>query len=414
MVVGGVLDLPLLETFLDGGNRPSKGIDPVDERHGISLDRVGERLDVVGAGERIDDVGHAGLVGEDLLGAQRDPRRLVGRQRQRLVVGVGVQRLRAAEDRRQRLEGGADDVVAGLLSGERRAGGLRVKSHLPRCRVLRSNAVAHEPGPHPARGPVLGDLLEDPVVRVPEERDPRGEDVHIEADRLGRFDVGEPVGDGERHLLHRGGARLAHVIAADRDRVPRRQFRGAIGKQIGDQAHRGRGRKDVGAARHVLLEDVVLDRAPDLVGRHPLFLGHELVEEQQRRRRRVDRHRRRDLAERDAVEQAAHVLDGVDRHADLADLPVGERLVRVDPHLRREVERHRQPGLTGLEEVAEPLVGLFGGPEPGVLAHRPRSARVHRLVGPPRVRVRARLTELRLRVPAREGVGPVDRGLVLI
>jgi hypothetical protein len=37
-------------------------------------------------------------------------------------------------------------------------------------------------------------------------------------------------------------------------------------------------------------------------------------------RRRVDRHRRRDLVERDAVEQAAHVLDRVDRDADLADL----------------------------------------------------------------------------------------------
>jgi hypothetical protein len=36
-------------------------------------------------------------VGDDLLRAQRDAHRLLGRQRERLVVGVRVQRLRAAE-----------------------------------------------------------------------------------------------------------------------------------------------------------------------------------------------------------------------------------------------------------------------------------------------------------------------------
>jgi hypothetical protein len=40
-----------------------------------------------------------------------------------------------------------------------------------------------------------------------------------------------------------------------------------------------------------------------LVGRDALLLGDELVEQQQHRGRRVDRHRRRDLVERDAVEQ---------------------------------------------------------------------------------------------------------------
>src|SRR3712207_7724177 len=49
------------------------------------LDLVGERLDEVRAGERVDRVGHAGLVREDLLGAQGDPRGVLGRQRERLV-----------------------------------------------------------------------------------------------------------------------------------------------------------------------------------------------------------------------------------------------------------------------------------------------------------------------------------------
>ena len=84
------------------------------------------------AGERIDGVGDAGLGGDDLLRAQRDPRRLLGRQRQRLVAAVAVQRLRAAEHRRQRLDRDADDVVVGLLRGQRAAGGLRVEAQLLR------------------------------------------------------------------------------------------------------------------------------------------------------------------------------------------------------------------------------------------------------------------------------------------
>ena len=56
------------------------------------------------------------------------------------------------------------------------------------------------------------------------------------------------------------------------------------------------------------------------VAGHALALADELVEQHQQRRRSVDRHRRRHLVERDAVEQDAHVLDRVDRDADLADL----------------------------------------------------------------------------------------------
>ena len=55
-------------------------------------------------------------------------------------------------------------------------------------------------------------------------------------------------------------------------------------------------------------------------GAHALLLGHELVEQEQERRGRVDRHRRRDLVERDAGEQACHVGQRVDRDAGAADL----------------------------------------------------------------------------------------------
>ena len=62
--------------------------------------------------------------------------RVLGRQRERLVVGVRVQRLGAAEHAGQRLDRRADDVVERLLGGQRHAGGLRVEAHQPRRRVL--------------------------------------------------------------------------------------------------------------------------------------------------------------------------------------------------------------------------------------------------------------------------------------
>ena len=118
--------------------------------------------------------------GDDLLRPQRDARRLLGRQRQRFVAAVAVQRLRAAEHRRQRLQRDADDVVVGLLRGQRAAGRLRVEPQLLRARVGRAEAVAHDPRPQPPRRAELRDLLEEVVVRVEEERQPLAEAVDVE------------------------------------------------------------------------------------------------------------------------------------------------------------------------------------------------------------------------------------------
>ena len=108
---------------------------------------------------------------------------------------------------------------------------------------------------------------------------------------------------------------LAHVVAADRDRVPLRDALAAVGEQIRDEAHRGLRWVDVGPSGRVLLQQVVLHRPREPRGLDAPLLGHELVQEQQDRRGGVDRHRRRDPVERDALEQQGHVLDRVDRDA---------------------------------------------------------------------------------------------------
>src|SRR5207245_3970302 len=102
-----------------------------------------------------------------------------------------------------------------------------------------------------------------------------------------------------------------------------------------------------------------------------------LVEQEQERSRRVDRHRRRDLIERDPGEEELHVGERVDRDAGPSHLADGARVVRVIAELRRQVEGDAQAGLTALEQIAEALVRLLGGPETGVLADSKLPAPVH-------------------------------------
>ena len=127
----------------------------------------------------------------------------------------------------------------------------------------------------------------------------------------------------------------------------------------------------------------------------PLVFGDELVEQEQHRGRRVDRHRRRDLVERNLLEQQLHVGNRVDRDPGAPDFARSARIVGVVAELRRQVEGDGKPGLAALEQVAEALVRLFRRREPGVLPDRP---------GPPAVHVRVRPTRER-ELPRRLDVG---------
>ena len=90
-----------------------------------------------------------------------------------------------------------------------------MEAQLPRRLVLRPVPVAHRLGPEHAGRPVLGDLLEQVVVGVEEEAQPRGEVVDSHAAGQALVDVVEAVGQGEGQLLHGGRAGLADVVAAD-------------------------------------------------------------------------------------------------------------------------------------------------------------------------------------------------------
>ena len=78
-------NLPLEPAALDARHHAPDRLDLREERLRFPLEVVGQRLDVVRPAERVDDVLHAGLVGDDLLCAEREADRILGRQGERFV-----------------------------------------------------------------------------------------------------------------------------------------------------------------------------------------------------------------------------------------------------------------------------------------------------------------------------------------
>src|SRR5207245_8175616 len=88
--VGALRDGLLEEAVLDGARGTTHPLDLTDQRPRLALDPLGQRLYIPAPPGGIDDLGHAGLVGENLLGPQRERSALLRGQRQRLVDCVGV------------------------------------------------------------------------------------------------------------------------------------------------------------------------------------------------------------------------------------------------------------------------------------------------------------------------------------
>src|SRR5581483_8663200 len=131
--------------------------------------------------ERIDGIRYAGLVGDDLLRSQRNRCGEFRGKRPSLIERIGVQRLRSAKNRGERLQRRAHDVVIGLLRRKRAASRLRVEAERPGTRVLRAVALNHSLVPNAARGAALRNLLEEVAMRVEEEGKLRHEFVHVQA-----------------------------------------------------------------------------------------------------------------------------------------------------------------------------------------------------------------------------------------
>jgi hypothetical protein len=108
-----------------------------------------------------------------------------------------------------------------------------------------------------------------------------------------------------------------------------------------------------------------------------LAFANQHVKAEQNGGSRIDRHRRADVFELDAVEQDFHIRKRIDSDANTAHLTGREWMVGIHAHLRWKIERHRKTGdpLRKKELVAP--VALLRRPKPRILAHGPQPAPVH-------------------------------------
>ena len=107
-----------------------------------------------------------------------------------------------------------------------------------------------------------------------------------------------------------------------------------------------------------------------------LPLGGHQVHAEHRDGGAADRHRRRRLVQRDAVEEHVHVGGGVDGDAAVADLAERAGVVGVAAHEGGHVEGDRQPAAALGQDHLVALVGLLGVAEAGELPDGPGPAAV--------------------------------------
>ena len=111
-----------------------------------------------------------------------------------------------------------------------------------------------------------------------------------------------------------------------------------------------------------------------------LLLRDGEIHREDHRRRRVDGHRRRDIAERNPVEQPFHVGERHDADTAFPDLAKRQRVVRIAAHERWQIEGDAQTGAARGEQGPVSLVGLLRRPKTGKLPHRPELAAIARRV----------------------------------
>ena len=377
---GGFLDPQLGHAGLDRLRHAAERLDLLDMAPGLGGEIVGQPLDIIRAAPGIDDAVGAAFLLQEQLRVARDSGGEIGRQRQRLVERIGVQRLGMALGRRHRLDGGAHHIVVDVLRGQRPARGLAMRAQAQRARVLRVE-LRQQLGPQQPRRAHLGDFHEEVHADRPEERQPRREAVDVETGGEPGAQIFDAVGQriGELEVLRRAG--FLHVIAGDRDRIVFRHLLRGVGKDVGDDPHRGRRRIDIGVAHHELFQNVVLNGAGKFFRRHALFLGGRDEQRQDRQHRAVHGHRHAHLVERNAREQRAHVVDRIDRHAGHADIAGDARMIGIVAAMGGEIERDREALLPGGEIAAVERVGILRRGEAGILPDGPGLVDIHGGVG---------------------------------
>src|SRR6266404_694706 len=222
----GLIDLALKPSSLEAANYSANFLDLLEQHLRFPFQFRGKSFDVIRAAKRIDDIGDSALERKNLLGPERDLYRFLGWERERFVHGIRVQRLGSTEHGGHCLVGDANDVVHGLLRGQRHARGLGMEAHHERARILRTVTILHMPSPDTACGAKLCYFLEEIVVDVPEEGESWCKRIDVEAPRDASLHVSESIRQREGQLLSRCSTGFPDVVAGNRYRVPLRDVLG--------------------------------------------------------------------------------------------------------------------------------------------------------------------------------------------
>src|SRR4029079_6059644 len=138
-----------------------------------------------------------------------------------------MQALRSAENACKRLNRDTDNIIDRLLHSQAHARRLSMKAKLPRARLLRFEPLFHDAEPDTARRAILGDLLEEIIMRVKEKREARREFIDVEALANSVLDIFNAIAQRKREFLRSSGTGLTDVITGDRNAVPSRHLFGA-------------------------------------------------------------------------------------------------------------------------------------------------------------------------------------------
>ena len=112
--------------------------------------------------------------------------------------------LGTAENSGQSLVSGANNIVVGLLGGERRTGCLCMETQHHRAWVAGVEAIAHNMGPDAPCRAKLSDFLEEVVMAIEKEGELTCEGIDVQPRVESGLHVTDGVREGEGDLLHGG------------------------------------------------------------------------------------------------------------------------------------------------------------------------------------------------------------------
>jgi len=137
----------------------------------------------------------------------------------------------------------------------------------------------------------------------------------------------------------------------------------------------------------VLLQDVVLERAAQVLPVHALLFGGHQEKSEEDHRRAVDGHGNGHISEWNRLKETCHVVRRVDGYPAVTDLSEGDRIIRVVAHQSRHVESNRQSMLAFRQQFPKPFIGVGHAGKPGELTYRPELAAIPGGMNAARVRV---------------------------